>query len=182
MILYTVRHGQTDWNLNNLLQGNTDNSLNETGIKQAQNVEQNLSNIHFDLCYSSPLSRAYDTAKIICNGNVDIIIDNRLEERELGELEGKCVSLYDGKIYWDYSLNSDNSGVECVQDLLARVTSFYEGLRKKYNNETILIVAHGAIIRALHFIIMGYTNDTNFLEFDVPNCCVFKYEIEEKEV
>ena len=177
MKLYIVRHGQTDWNAKRVMQGNTDVPLNEVGIEQAHNIRKSLENEVIDICISSPLKRAYKTASIICNDNVDIKTDVRLEERELGELEGKSVDLYNSKMYWNYSLNSNAQGVESIQDLFSRVISFYEDLKEKYNDETVLIVAHGAVVRALHFVIKGYHKDTHFLEFDVPNCKVFAYEI-----
>lgn len=177
MKLYVVRHGQTDWNLNNFLQGNTDVGLNETGIIQAKEIKEKLKNIDFDLCYSSPLSRAYDTAKIICDGKVDIKLDNRLEERELGEFEGKHKDFYDGKFYWNLKINSSDKGVESPKNLLARVASFYKDILSKHNNETILIVSHGAVVRSLNFVINGYDDNTDIYAFDVPNCHVFEYEV-----
>ena len=118
-----------------------------------------------------------DNIKENTNNKVNIEIDKRLIERFLGELEGKTVDLYNSELYWNYDLNSNDQGVERVQDLLARVTAFYNDLIKKHSNETVLIVAHGAVVRALHFVINGYNQDTKFLEFDVPNCCCFTYEI-----
>lgn len=177
MKLYVVRHGQTDWNLNNLLQGNTNVELNETGISQAKEIKEKLKNINFDLCYSSPLSRAYETAKIICDDKTNIELDKRLEERELGEFEGKHKDLYDGRFYWNLKINSALKGVESAKDLLARVTSFYKDILSKHHNETILIVSHGAVVRSLNFIINGYDDNTDIYGFDVPNCHVFEYEI-----
>lgn len=177
MKLYVVRHGQTDWNKANLLQGNTDISLNETGISQACEIQEKLKDIDFDLCYSSPLSRAYDTASIICNGKVNIEVDNRLEERELGEYEGKPSSLYNSQYYWDLRINSSDKGVEAPKELLNRILSFYNDLLNKHNDEVILIVSHGAVVRGLNFVINGYDDDTKIYEFDVPNCCFFEYEI-----
>lgn len=124
MKLYVVRHGETDWNKAKLMQGNTDICLNEVGIQQAKHISEKLKNINFDFCYSSPLSRAFDTASIICDGKVDIQIDNRLEERELGEFEGKASSLYNSEYYWDLKINSSDMGVESPKELMNRISSF----------------------------------------------------------
>ena len=67
MKIYVVRHGETDWNNNGIMQGNTDVLLNQTGIEQGLKVKKILENERIDICMSSPLKRAYDTAKIICN-------------------------------------------------------------------------------------------------------------------
>lgn len=66
-MIYIVRHGQTDWNLEGRYQGRTDIDLNETGIKQAEKIRQELKSVKFDKVFSSPLKRAYKTAQIICN-------------------------------------------------------------------------------------------------------------------
>ena len=105
MKLYIVRHGETDWNKNKMMQGNTDVPLNQNGINQALNISKFLEDKTIDVCYSSPLSRAYETAKLITN-NGNIIIDKRLEERELGEFEGKNSSLYDTHYAWDRKIKA----------------------------------------------------------------------------
>ena len=178
MKLYIVRHGETDWNKNKMMQGNTDVPLNQNGINQALNISKVLEDRTIDVCYSSPLSRAYETAKLITN-NGNIIIDKRLEERELGEFEGKNSSLYDTHYYWDRKINSSLYGVEAANDLIVRVKTFYDELKEKYKDQdlNILIVTHGAIVRSLNFIIEGYDDNTNFALFDVPNCHVFEYKI-----
>lgn len=178
MKLYIVRHGETDWNKNRMMQGNTDIPLNEKGISQATEVSKLLENQKIDICYSSPLTRAYETATIISN-HAEIIIDSRLEERELGEFEGKSCDLYDSNYYWNRKINSSSHGVEAPNDLIARVRSFYDDIKNNHDNDdlNILIVTHGAIVRSLNFIITGYDDETDFSAFDVPNCHVFEYEI-----
>lgn len=100
-----------------------------------------------------------------------------MEERELGEFEGEHKDLYDGKFYWDLKINSSARGVESPKDLLARVTSFYKDILSNHSDDVILIVSHGAIVRSLNFVINGYDDNTDIYAFDVPNCCVFEYEI-----
>lgn len=177
MKLYIVRHGETDWNKNKMMQGNTDIPLNQNGISQALSISKLLEDKNIDVCYSSPLTRAYETAKLITN-NGSIIIDKRLEERDLGEFEGKSCNLYDSHYYWNRKINSSSYGVESANDLITRVQSFYDELKNKYSEKSILIVTHGAIVRTLNFIIEGYDDETDFSSFDVPNCHVFEYEVD----
>ena len=177
MKLYVTRHGQTDWNYKGLLQGNTDIPLNKMGEFQARNLKNKLDNVNFDLCITSPLTRASTTTSIICESKIPIIKDKRLKERNLGDLEGKDSHIFDAKLYWNYNINSNDNGVERVQDLFERVNSFLNDLKKYYKDFTILVVAHGAVVRTLNFAINGYDENTNFLEFDVPNCSIFEYEI-----
>ncbi len=174
MKIYIVRHGKTEWNVLGKMQGSTDIPLNEIGLKQAEMLKEKLEG-KFDLCFSSPLERAVVTAKII--SGKDPIIDDRLIERKMGQFEGKSNILYDSKKYWDYKANHGDNGVEPVQDLFKRVKSFIEELKQKYSDKTILIVSHGATVRALHFVISSYSEDEDFLNFDVPNCKVFEYDL-----
>ena len=74
-MLYIMRHGKTDWNLTHKLQGKTDIPLNEMGIKMAKEAGERYKDIHFDVCYCSPLVRARDTAKYVLEGrDVPVII------------------------------------------------------------------------------------------------------------
>ena len=63
-MLYIMRHGKTDWNARHLLQGHTDIPLNEEGRKMAEDAREKYRDLHFDLCYCSPLSRAWETAEL----------------------------------------------------------------------------------------------------------------------
>ena len=63
--LYIVRHGQTDWNVQKLLQGQQDSALTELGITQAKELQETLREIHFDGIFSSDLLRTKKTAEIM---------------------------------------------------------------------------------------------------------------------
>jgi len=86
MQIYLVRHGETDWNRENRLQGQTDIPLNNTGISQAYQLRQkiNARNLKFDAVYVSPLQRTLKTAQIIVPG-VPNASDNNLKERSAGQ-------------------------------------------------------------------------------------------------
>ena len=99
MKLYVVRHGQTDNNLNGIIQGISNTPLNDYGRKQASELKEKLNDISFDLILSSPLQRAKETAEIINNNKTKIIIDNRLIERNTGDFEGKKYNTYNHEIY-----------------------------------------------------------------------------------
>ena len=72
MKVYVMRHGLTDWNLNNKIQGQKDTELNEIGIQQAKDAREKFNSYNFDLIICSPLKRAKSTAKIINqNKNVE---------------------------------------------------------------------------------------------------------------
>lgn len=88
-MLYIMRHGRTDWNVRHKLQGRTDIPLNDEGRMMAAEAGKQYSDIHFDICYSSPLERAKETADIFLKGrNVPVYTDDRLVEMGFGVYEG----------------------------------------------------------------------------------------------
>ena len=87
MKLYLVRHGQTDWNKEKRLQGQEDIPLNDFGRHLAKETGIRLRNVRFDLCFSSDLKRALETANLILDegsNKVPIIMDKRLKEIAFG--------------------------------------------------------------------------------------------------
>src|ERR1700710_2846679 len=88
--LSLVRHGETDWNAQRRIQGSTDIPLNDIGRRQAETTGRLLARRAWDGIYSSPLSRAYDTANIIA-GELGMPSPERVDaivERNYGEAEG----------------------------------------------------------------------------------------------
>ena len=86
---YLVRHGETDWNLNERIQGQTDTPLNATGRRQADLLGRRLDDVHFDAMYSSDLARTYETAQLVAKGrDLAIVADPDLREFSFGEWEG----------------------------------------------------------------------------------------------
>lgn len=179
MKIYMVRHGQTETNKNNKLLGVTDEDINDTGKLQILNVKKKLGNIHIDICFASPLKRTMQTSKIICENDIPIVIDNRLVERGFGILEGESGKNKYTLDFWDYYKNKKEYGVEPLQDLFCRTESFLDYLKANYKDKTILIVSHAATIRALHFNIVGFNNNTCMLNFKIDNGQVLEYNIKE---
>lgn len=168
MNIIVVRHGQTDWNLNDLVQGRTDIDLNETGYSQAYETANNLSDFSFDYIYSSPLLRAFKTANIICNNkDISITIDDRLNERNYGDFEGQNTSI---KEYWNYELNLSDHNVESLEHLYNRVFDFLKYLINSYEKQdvNILIVTHDGINICIDSIIKNTTE--NLLNLRLKNC------------
>ena len=155
-MIYIVRHGETDWNIEQKMQGHTDIPLNTNGEKQAQAIAKDLKNIQLDIIYSSPLSRALDTATIINNHHkTKLITDNALRERQFGELEGKTyeeINAYHPSLLFNASWNFPNyrpPGGESVNDIKTRVSAFAQNILKKNQGKSILIVSHGVTLRIL---------------------------------
>ena len=178
MKITLIRHGETEWNYENKLQGRHNMELNDRGIRQVKRLKTKINNLSYDYCYMSPLIRTVQTAIILIGDRVETIPDKRLVERYLGELECKSRDLYDVHKYWDYNLNSNDLGVEPVQDIFKRCEEFLEYIKNKYDdNASILIVSHGAPIRELHHILSNTDRNGNLLEIKIPNCFYREYEI-----
>lgn len=174
MEITLVRHGQTEYNYQNRLQGTTNVMLNDSGRRQAHKLKEKIRDEEYDICFSSPLIRALETAMILVGDRVEIIRDNRLIERNLGEYEGKDKESYSSNKYWDYNLNCNDKGVESVKELLKRCQDFIDYLETYHKNKKILVVAHGAVVRGLHHLLNKTDLNSNLTNFKIDNCYMEK--------
>ena len=182
MKLYLIRHGETEWNKDGRLQGKIDIPLDETGVRQAEQLRDELSGISFDICIASPLERAKETAKIIVGDKCKIVFDDRITERDFGEFEGMLVKDWEDSAgdvdTWDLKINWGERGYEPAKSVLARAKEFLDDVLNKYPSDyCIAIVAHGSLLKALHYNIVGYTDETNFHEFYFKNAEMKEYDI-----
>ncbi len=177
MILYIVRHGETEKNKYGLVQGQKECDLSEFGIKQAKELIPLVKDINVDIVISSPLKRAYDTAKIITNNNYPVNIDDRLIERDWGLCEGASIDDVDTVKCWNIYLNIDDNKIEKVQDLIDRVSSFIEDIKAKYSDKKVLVVTHSAVMRAIHYALHPIPEDGDLSKLEIPNLRIIEYEI-----
>ena len=176
--IYIVRHGKTDWNVKGLLQGSADIELNEEGIRQAKDLTKVIDLDKIDICICSPLKRTRKTAEILMGNKKNIIYDDMIVERGFGDFEGKPINFDLITLQWDYKLNDSSNNIECLHDCLARADKFLKKIKKDYPNKTILIVSHGSFLKALHFNIIGYDENTDFLSFNPQNAILYTYDFE----
>lgn len=171
-MIYIVRHGQTNWNLEGRYQGRIDTRLNETGIKQAENINEELKDVKFDKVFSSPLNRAYKTAQIIRNDK--ITIDERLIERCNGELEGRLKS--ECKDALDFTNpNETRFGIESLPIFRKRITNFFDDIIRNYNGKNILVVTHAGVSIYAKCYFEGEPKDGDYSKYKLKNCDVLKY-------
>lgn len=173
--LYIVRHGKTDWNVKGLLQGSADIELNEEGISQAKELSKEINLDEIDICICSPLKRTKQTANLLVGDKVKIVYDDLIVERGFGDLEGKKIIFDLIAPQWDYKLNDSSHNIESIRDCLERANSFLNKIKEEYPNKTILIVSHGSFMKALHFNLVGYNEDTDFLSFNPKNTTLYEY-------
>lgn len=177
MKLYLVRHGQTDWNVQMLAQGRTDIPLNSTGIAQAEALRDRVKDYKFDICYCSPLVRAAKTAEIVVDGRCKIVHDKLLVERCFGKYEGTSPT-DDWLKYWHLDCNDDVMGMEPLTKVFERSKEFLEKIRKNHSSDaSILVVGHGGMLKTLHYNIVGYEDDTDFMSMHFKNGDIWEYEI-----
>ena len=177
MVLYLVRHGQTEKNKFGIVQGRTECNLSKKGIAGAKELIPIVSKLKIDVVISSPLKRAYDTAKIITEGRYPINIDDRLIERDWGLCEGVSIDEVDTVKCWNFYENTCDNKIERVQDLMARLSEFLESIKQRYPNSNVLVVSHSAVLRAFHYLIKQIPEDGDMSKIEIPNLRIIEYEI-----
>jgi len=152
-MLYILRHGKTDWNTTFRLQGQTNVPLNDEGRRMAVEAKEKYKDLSFDICFSSPLDRAFETAEIILKDrNVPIITDDRLVEMSFGICEGEDRILERPEcpaytLFHDPLAYKGVEGGETLEELFDRTGAFLKEVifPRIEKGEDILIVGHGAM-------------------------------------
>lgn len=184
MEIVFIRHGQTDVNKDNRIQGaQVDADLNEFGREYAKKSAAKFDENKFDVVYSSPMKRAVETAKIFTKGKNKLNLDKRLLEFDFGDWDGKKMDdiakeypdVVDpwGKVTRDYVKYAKNG--EGYEEFEARCANFLDEIYQKYPEGKVLVVAHGRLIRmmAAHYLSNGDMD-----KIDTPNnCALSKFSV-----
>lgn len=175
--LVLMRHGQSQWNLENRFTGFEDVGLTEKGRMEAQKAGESLSkaSILFDSVFTSTLSRAIETTEIALREAgqqgllVDMVRHPDLRERDYGDLTGLNKAETADKFgkeqvhIWRRSYDVPPPGGECLQDVVEkRVRPYYEAQIRPLliDKKTVLIGAHGNTLRAMLIILEAHTPET----------------------
>ena len=157
--LYLVRHGETEWNKNGLVMGQSDSALTTEGVRQAEITAEELKEVHFDAIFSSDLSRAERTAQIIkLERRLAVETSKALRERTYGHYEGtlgedygkKFRHLFDKlkqmseKEQKEFKFDND---IESDNEVIGRFITQLREISVAYPGKTVLIVTHGGCIR-----------------------------------
>ena len=172
MSLYVIRHGQTDYNVENRVCGISPACLTSKGQQQAKVLQNQLATIKYSQVYVSPLQRAIDTAKFA--GIKDMIIEPRIQEINFGIYEGKDRN-YPGFITNKQNLAIRYPGGESFIELCQRVYNFLDEIQEQAINNNVLLVCHGAVSRAINTYFTEMSNDDIF-HYQVENCQLLKYD------
>jgi len=169
--LYLLRHGQTEFNLKVLSQGQVNSPLTELGIKQAEVIKEEIKklNLKFDYVFSSPLGRSIETMNIVLDNPKHELLDG-LKEISFGS--------YDGKDWYSIprplaTEKAKEYGGETIDELLDRVyKSIVDVMNKVPDNSNVIIFSHGFAIRTFDNYVTGDLDNKYF----PSNCSIYVYE------
>ncbi|EQC25692.1 hypothetical protein, variant [Saprolegnia diclina VS20] len=180
--LWFVRHGQTDWNVDQRLQGHEDVPLNEAGRQQAAAAATYLQGLHatarFDAIVSSDLSRALATAEAIRGalGITAIETDAGLREHALGSLQGHVVRAMPPHLRREYDNLRTNpdykspGGGESSRQMYERVVRTLDSLPQRYPGQRVLVTTHGGWLFHAHRYLLQLSIDRS--QDAIPNACI----------
>jgi broad specificity phosphatase PhoE len=156
MLLYLIRHGETDWNVEGRCQGFSDSPLNETGRRQAEATARHLSDIKIDAIYSSSLERAHEMARIIARHHqVTVQTTDALRELNQGEFEGLTFpELFETHSEFLQQWLRDPAdirvpGGESMREMQTRAWGAIEDIVEKNGNGNVIVVGHNLCNSAL---------------------------------
>ena len=186
--LILLRHGQSQWNLENRFTGWVDVPLSPTGEDEARAAGEKLRGRHIDKLYTSVLRRAVDTATLALEAAGTTVPvterDAALNERMYGDLQGlnkaeAAKRFGDAQIkLWRRSYDVRPPGGESLSDTAARVLPYWEShvLPDLQAGRDVLVVAHGNSLRALVMHLDGLSH-AEVLELEIPTGAPLLYEI-----
>lgn len=189
--LILLRHGQSQWNLENRFTGWEDVDLSEAGREEARVAGEKMRDLQIDKVYTSALRRAVNTAKIALTaagkGDLPLTMDPALNERHYGELQGlnkaeTALKYGDDQVHiWRRSFDTRPPGEkgESLAMTISRVMPYYERhiLADLLDGKNVLVVAHGNSLRALLFKLDKHTNET-IMDVNIPTGSPLIYEME----
>jgi broad specificity phosphatase PhoE len=146
--LYFMRHGLSIHNQIGKFSGRINSPLTDEGRRDVKKSAESIKHLSIDTIVSSPLSRAYESAEIVANvisyPPNKIIVNDLFSERDFGELEGTP--------YSPIAVRDDVVGIETVEELIQRAQKGFDWLNT-LEAEEILLVSHGAMGRALRYVV-----------------------------
>ncbi|MEI8067620.1 MAG: histidine phosphatase family protein [Candidatus Shapirobacteria bacterium] len=178
MKLIIVRHGQTEANVDGVLQGKSADNLTKKGIEQAKSLGKYLKEKYeIDMVFCSPLKRCVETLEYVldeCPIEGPILMSKLIEERDFGEYTG----IEHHTINWD-EINQDNKinkelGIESLTELKKRTDLFLEDLKLEDNNATILVLSHSGPIRMM----INKLTEEDYKEIKIENALPREFILE----
>lgn len=184
--LYLVRHGETEWNASSKVQGTIDTALNEKGIQQAELVGRKLAREKIDYIYTSSLKRARTTADII-GKHASLQVSELHDYREicLGPWQGLTIEEINNqysdhfKVYRERPSEFNMPGAETFLEVSTRFCNAIHKAVAEHKDKKIVIVSHGAAIKAAIISILGIEID-HYNKFRIDNASISILNFSEK--
>ena len=178
--IYLLRHGQTDYNRQGIIQGSgVDSSLNEVGEWQAQRFYEAYHNVQFDRIYTSALQRSIQSVQGFIDKGIPHEKHPELNEICWGNREGTYVSPETDHAYFDVlrkwqegECHLSIEGGESPEDVAARQRTFLDLLLSRPDEETVLICMHGRAMRILLCVMLNYPLHCMDI-FEHHNLCLY---------
>jgi broad specificity phosphatase PhoE len=178
-----VRHGETDWNKEQIFRGRIDIPLNSTGLQQAKATGEALSGQKIDAIYSSPLSRAMDTAIAIAAFHAHIVVK---EAKGFIDIDfGKWQGMPHKKVEDEYKVLYDNwkkephkikmPDGESLDDVKLRAMKSLNDILSSHVNETVVIASHRVVNKVVLCAILGLLNQ-HFWRIRQDTCAINIFE------
>jgi broad specificity phosphatase PhoE len=156
MRIMLVRHGETQWNLENRIVGHTEIGLDPTGQRQVELLARALGEEKVDAIYSSPLRRAVETANVIAKEHgLDVVTDDALKEVDAGELDGVAIEEVVRRYgnFWEAWVKGVDTlrmpGGETMGELQHRAWSVITRVVGDHPDETVILVSHTLTILSI---------------------------------
>lgn len=176
MQVIVVRHGESEANLEGVIQGRLDSRITDRGHRQVIALGAALADCSVSHIYTSPASRAKSTARVLANQfSCPLTCDERLHERHFGVLQGmqftQMLSEYPDMAegFLSGSTQTAIPGGETVFDVSNRLLSFLKALSGKHEDKTVIIVSHGHALEILIWKLKGGDVDDDLRKYGHQN-------------
>ena len=186
MRLYIIRHGQTAWNKEEVFRGTKDIPLNEVGLKEAAALGTYLKDVSFDALYTSPLSRARQTAQAVADAvRVAPLVETNLIDLNFGAWQGvshKEVKEKFPDLYNTWITAPERAkfpGGEALNDVLKRVDTLLASLLKKHSDGTVGLFTHRVVCKVLICRLLGLGLD-HFWQIEQSTACLNRFRYSAK--
>jgi probable phosphoglycerate mutase len=148
--LILVRHGETVDNVRQIMQGQTQGALTENGVRQAQELAEQLRSEPIDAFVASDLKRSVDTCRILAQLHGKEVVETPLlRERDWGGFTGRYIPDLKNEVWPD--------DIESLEALQARARRFLDYIKDAYPGQRVLAVGHGIINKAIQAVHFGKT-------------------------
>jgi broad specificity phosphatase PhoE len=178
MRLFLIRHGETSWNKDEFFRGRIDMELNDRGREQARRTAEALRGVKISAVYSSPLSRAYETAHQIAEPHgLPVIIEPDLIDIDYGSWQGRshqhvreqCPGVYRLWVVAPHKVHFENG--ECLDDVRERALKALMAISGRHPGQNVVAVSHRVVNKVLLCALLGLDN-SRFWSLRQDTCAI----------